>query len=193
MWEARYRDGEYLAEKGAFLPQLDELDLDFSQALELLGANSGKLLDIGTGLGGQAIRYAHLGFEVTATDVSLTSVNIAEKKAAEAKANPGSLTFVADNILTSALQGPFDVITDRGCYALLQGRMQEDYCRNIHRLLSPKGLFLLKMDAKKIERINPLITFFHVVKSWDTHYHGKQKRGPEAHFFILTPLPVACG
>ena len=187
-WEARYHKGEHLVGKGAFLPDLDSLDQDFVKALEFFGVQKGRLLDIGTGLGMQAIRYAQSGFDVTATDASSTSIETARNKAAEQGMGAGSVTFIIDNILGSAVDGLFDVITDRGCYTLLKDWMFEDYCRTVHRLLSPEGLFLLKVDAKRYEKIEPLKSRFCIVQSWDTHYHGAQRQGPKAGFFILKPV-----
>lgn len=103
-------------------------------------------------------------------------------------ARPHSLLFVADNILTSALQEPYDLITDRGCYTLLQDWMRDDYCRNVHRLLSPDGLFLLKIDAKKKGNVDSLASLFRIEKTWDTDYQGGGSRGPLASFFIMKPL-----
>jgi len=34
-WEARYRKGEHLGGKGAFLPDLNILDTDFAKAINL--------------------------------------------------------------------------------------------------------------------------------------------------------------
>lgn len=188
-WEARYRKGEYLTGNRSFLPELDLLDKDFAKALEFFGIIGGRLLDIGTGLGMQAIRYAQLGFDVTATDVSPTSIEIARINAAKESIDPGLLTLVTDNILASALEGPFDLIADRGCYTLLKDWMLEDYCSNVHRLLSPNGLFLLKVDAGKNEKTKFIETYFRILQSWNTNYHGKQKQGPKADFFILKSLP----
>lgn len=141
------------------------MDQDFVKALEFFRVQNGRLLDIGTGLGIQPIRYAQSGFEVTATDVLSTSIETARNKVDVREMEAGTVTFIADNILSSALDGLFDVITDRGCYTLLKEWMCEDYCRNVHRLLSPKGLFLLKVDAKRYEMIETLKSRFCIVQS----------------------------
>lgn len=187
-WENRYRSGEHLTGDGSFLPMLDTLDCDFTKALELFGIQNGKLLEIGAGLGMQAVCYAKLGFDVTAIDVSPTAMETARKKAAERDISPGSLTFAADNILMTNLQESFDIIADRGCYATLKKWELEDYCRNVHRLLNPDGLFLLKINAGQYKMTKPLETRFRVLQSCDTYYHGEPRQGPPAIFFILKPL-----
>jgi 2-polyprenyl-3-methyl-5-hydroxy-6-metoxy-1,4-benzoquinol methylase len=187
-WEARYRKGEHLTGTRAFLPELNILDKDFAETLNLFGVMNGKLLDIGTGLGIQAIRYAQLGFNVTATDVSPTAVEMARKNLLEEGVNAYFLRFVVDNILMSKLKGPYDLIIDRGCYTLLGRSMHEDYCKNVYRLLNQNGLFLLKMDAKKNKAINSLETHFSIMESKTTHYHGEIRKGPMASYFILKPI-----
>lgn len=136
----------------------------------------------------QAFRYAQLGFEVTATDVSATSIKKAGRKAEEENVGPDKLVFVTDNILRTVLQGTFDVISDRGCFTLLQGWMRDDYCSNIYRLLNPNGLFLIKIDAKKKAVADTIEAHFRIEQTWESHYSGEEKNGPHARFFILRPL-----
>lgn len=184
-WENRYRKGEHLTGEGAFCPELDTLDRDFAEALRLYGLRSGKLLEIGAGIGMQAIGYAQLGFEVTATDVSATAINTARSNAAKQETPAASLAFITDNILSCALQETFDVVADRGCFATLKNWEIEDYRGNVRRLLKGNGLFLLKTNAGQYGMVKSLEPLFRVEKSWDTFYHGKQTQGPPALFFIL--------
>ncbi|MBD9362464.1 class I SAM-dependent methyltransferase [Methylomonas fluvii] len=186
-WENRYRNEEHLTGEGAFCPELDTLDPDFSESLGLYGLESGKLLEIGAGVGMQAIGYAQLGFEVTATDVSATAINTARSNAAKQEIPAASLAFVTDNILSTTLRDTFDVVADRGCFATLKSWELEDYCRNVRRLLKDNGLFLLKANAGQYGMVKPLESLFRVEKSWDTFYHGQQTQGPPALFFILRP------
>ena len=160
------------------------LDTDFAQTLELFGIKGGRLLDIGTGLGTPARCFARLGFEVTATDVSSTCVDTARITAIEA-GDSGNIEFIADNILTTVLQGPYDLITDRGCYTLLQEKwMRERYCRSVRRLLAPAGWLLIKVDAGECDTIiRPLETSFRILQSCSSSYSMEQS--PKAHFFVM--------
>jgi SAM-dependent methyltransferase len=189
-WENRYRASEHLTGEGAFLPELDSLDRDFAESLEQFDVQGGKLLEIGAGLGMQAVRYAQAGFDVTAIDVSATAMEHARNRAAQAGAGRGSLRFVADNILLTRLDETFDVIADRGCYTTFKQWELEDYCRNVHRLLRPDGLFLLKVNAGEYGMTGPLEARFRILHARDTYYHGGERQGPPAGFFILKPLPV---
>lgn len=188
-WERRYRVGEHLAGVGAFCPELSSLDPDFAEALQHYQATRGKLLEIGAGVGMQAIRYAQAGFEVTATDVSATAIGIARDNAARHGIAPSALKLVADNILTTALQDVFDVIADRGCLATLKPWEMEDYARNVRRLVRDTGLFLLKLNAGRHVKAHALANYFRIEKSMETFYHGSQEQGPPARFLVLKPLP----
>ena len=179
-WEARYRKGEHLSGKGAFLPEIGGLDPDFERALLHFGVKHGRLLDIGAGVGEQAMHFSRLGFKVTATDVSPSAVEHAKKAAADAG---GEIEFLTDDILRTSLQGPYDLIVDRGCYTLLDQSMREDYCRNVNKLLSPNGLFFLKTDAKEKNVVRELGARFRLLDFRETRYH--QEKGPKAAFHVL--------
>lgn len=186
-WESRYRKGEHLAGKGVFLPDLDTLDSDFAEALRLYVFESGRLLEIGAGTGMQAIRYAQSGFDVTAIDVSPAAVDIARKKAEDERVEPDRLRFLADDILRTALRGPYDLIVDRGCYTLFAEEwMCEEYCCNVHRLLAPQGLLFLKTDAKKKNVARKLENRFRLLESWESSYH--EETGPKAAFHVFGTL-----
>ncbi len=189
-WEARYRQGEHLTGEGAFLPELATLDRDFAEALDRFGVRRGRLLEIGTGVGRQAICYARAGFEVTAVDVSATAIEQARRHAEMAGLGADTLRFAADNILHTGLKDRFDVIADRGCYATLKVWEWPVYARNVHGLLKPDGLFLLKINAGQQKRLGPLEAYFLIEQSYDTHYHGEPRQGPPAGFFILKPIFV---
>lgn len=179
-WEARYRKGEYLAGTGAFLPPIDGLDPDFVQALSLFGLKGGRLLDIGSGTGDQARHFSKLGFQVTATDASPTAVAHARKAPDEAG---DEIEFLVDDILRTTLRGPYDLIVDRGCYTLLAEEwMRGEYCRTVHGLLAPQGLFFLKTDAKN-SVIEELTGRFVILHSRESRYHDE--KGPKAAFFVL--------
>lgn len=188
-WEKRYRTGEYLTGQGAFCPALETPDGDFAAALRQYRPAGGTLLEIGTGLGFQAIHHAQAGFRVTATDVADTAVKLARENAARHGLNAPTLAFVTDNILNSALRGSFDVVADRGCLATLKDWEVDDYARSVRRLIHDDGLFLLKLNAGQNALINALLPYFHLEYTHPTFYQGSQAQGLPALFFVLTPLP----
>ncbi len=145
-WEARYQETAADA-----LPWFHAgLDPDIARALDELGLTGGRLLDLGCGPGTQAVALAGRGFEVTASDVSPSAVEGARARAEQAGA---PVRFVVDDVLDSRLDGPFDIIVDRGvfhCFARDEER--QAYARHVARLLAPEGVLLLKCFHKKETR-----------------------------------------
>jgi 2-polyprenyl-3-methyl-5-hydroxy-6-metoxy-1,4-benzoquinol methylase len=89
-----------------FYPELDD---DLKQALDQLGLQSGRALDLGAGPGTQAMQLAQRGFDVTATDISAAAVHLARQRA---EAQGLAVRWQQDDILSTRLSGPFDLIFD---------------------------------------------------------------------------------
>jgi len=141
-WEKRYNDGA-VEEMPWFYPDLDP---DFDGALEQLGIESGRALDLGTGPGTQATALARRGFQVTGTDISATAVRKAVKRGASEGV---AVTFLHDDFLKGGLEGPFDIIFDRGCFHAFPPEQREEYVRRSAALLVPRGLLFLKCFSHK--------------------------------------------
>lgn len=132
-WDAVYGSG-------AALPwDTTEVDPDLAAALR---QGRGRLLDLGCGLGTVAISAAQLGYEVTASDVSPVAIAQARHRAGAAP-----IAFVADDVLASKLEGPFDVIVDRAVLHTLPVATHDRYLRQVTRLLKPGARLLLKVHA----------------------------------------------
>ena len=151
-WEANYRKKSAVDKSVSkhFLSPQASLDPDFEKQLCNLNITKGKLLDIGTGTGEQAIFFAKKGFEVTATDVSPSAIKNANKLAAQNKVD---VKFIEDNILLSKLTGQFDLIIDRGCFTLIPRKYKPEYIIAIKKLLNPNGWVFLKTDKKRNETL----------------------------------------
>ena len=148
-WEANYRKKKMDSSVASqFLIPQACLDPDFEKYLNDLKIDGGKLLDIGTGTGEQAIFLAQKGFYVTATDVSPSAIK--DARALSDSANV-AVAFVEDNILLSNLTDQFDIITDRGCFTLIPDKYKPEYVVTINKLLKPGGWLFLKADKKKNE------------------------------------------
>lgn len=117
------------------------LDPDLLQALRAHGVAKGRVLDVGTGPGTQAMALAELGFDVVGTDISPTAVNQAAQLA---KDRGLTVSFVQDDVLDSKVQGPFDIVVDRGCFHVLEPGLRPHYVKAIASLLGPAGLLVLK-------------------------------------------------
>src|SRR5579859_5650599 len=104
-----------------FYPELDD---DLKQALDQLDLRSGRLLDLGTGPGLQAMQLARRGFDVTASDIAEPAIRLARSNA---EAQGLTIRWLQDDILASRLTGPFDLIFDRGCFHTLPSERRADY------------------------------------------------------------------
>jgi len=181
-WEANYLKRSKGESTGnVFLTEIDHLDHDFARALQDRGIKNGKLLDIGTGLGRQAIEFAGFGFEVTATDISRIGIAEAARNAASAGTQ---IRFLEDDITHTSLTETFDIVLDRGCFAVLQEELLSDYAACVAGLVRPNGIFLLKVDQKKANRIDHLSGRFTVVETYNSFYPLKD-RPIKATFFVL--------
>lgn len=122
------------------------LDPDLEAALKRAGLKRGRLLDLGTGPGTQAIELAARGYEVTASDLSATAI----ARASEAAAARGvAVKFVVDDVLASRLEGTFDAIFDRGCFHVLAPADRTRYVEVVAARLAPGGLLLLKTFSRQ--------------------------------------------
>jgi 2-polyprenyl-3-methyl-5-hydroxy-6-metoxy-1,4-benzoquinol methylase len=169
------------------------LDSDFSDALTVHGPCAGKLLDVGAGLGSQAVQYAQLGFDVTATDVSKTALGHAENLA---KSKGVKIKFLIDNILMTKLDDSFDIICDRGCLTILSDEVLDRYAKNLSELIKPSGHALVKVDEMNKNKVHALLDLFDVVADLSGYYE-KNIDNPanhlqKSHFYIFRPK-VALG
>lgn len=144
-WEARYQQTPPEALPW-YHPGLDE---DIDDALMQLGLKGGRVLDLGTGPGTQAIALAKRGFQVVATDVSATALAEARELA---RREGVEVDFVVDDILSTSLKGPFDWVIDRGILHLFPPEERQRYLNALERILRPGGYLLLKCFSHKETR-----------------------------------------
>ena len=145
-WEQYYQNEQDKSEKYSawFYP---ELDPDVEKSLKTFNLSTGSVLDIGAGLGTQAIALAQRGFQVTATEVSSTAVEKGKRKALDLGLN--NLAWEQDNILQSHLAQQFDLVLDRGCFHLKKVYPKEDYVSSVHNLIKSQGYLFLKCLSYK--------------------------------------------
>src|SRR5215213_7886404 len=131
-WDAMYQQ-QAIETMPWFYPDLDD---DLRQALDQRGLRDGSALDLGTGPGTQAMQLARRGFDVTATDISEAAVRLARAKA---EAQGLTMTWMQDDILSTRLNGPYELIFDRGCFHVLPAERRPDYISTVAGLLNPSG------------------------------------------------------
>jgi SAM-dependent methyltransferase len=103
--------------------------------LEALGGISGEVLDIGCGLGDNAIYLASRGHSVTGLDGSSTAIEEARRRAAAAGV---TVTFdVADATDLSGYEGRFDTVVDSALYHCLDDDGRQAYIAALYRATRP--------------------------------------------------------
>src|SRR6476619_2910525 len=123
--------------------------MDINQAqprlmeLEALGGISGEVLDIGCGLGDNAIFLASRGHSVTGLDGSPTAIEQARSRAAEAgvlnpTAGSAGVTFdVSDATDRTGYDGRFDTVVDSALYHCLDEDGRQAYAAALYRATRP--------------------------------------------------------
>ncbi|MGW1717193.1 class I SAM-dependent methyltransferase [Streptomyces sp. NPDC002156] len=109
--------------------------------------SGGRVLDLGCGPGRNALRLAARGFRVDAVDLSPTAIAWAEERAAEAGADVRFLCGDAFALADGALDGPYDLVYDSGCFHHLPPHRRVSYLALLDRVLAPGGLFALTCFA----------------------------------------------
>lgn len=169
------------------------LDPDLKAALRKMNITSGTILDLGTGPGTQAIALARIGFNVTATDISITAVRKAKKKSEQERVN---VVFRQDNVLDSKLEEEFDYIFDRGLFHVLPPENRDRYIGFVGSHLKSKGTYFLKCFSYKEQGKGPyrftpkqitdyFSSFFEILSISETIYQGTRKPLPKALFIVM--------
>ena len=103
--------------------------------LEALGAIKGQVLDIGCGLGDNAIYLASRGHSVTGLDSSPAGIEQARARAADAGVQ---VRFdVADATELAGYDGAFDTVVDSALYHCLDRTGRQAYAAALHRATTP--------------------------------------------------------
>lgn len=101
----------------------------------------GAVLDIGCGLGDNAIYLADHGYTVTGLDISPTALQTAERRAHDAGVD---VTFaVADSTRLEGYTDAFDTVIDSGMFHCLDDEGKRSYANAVHRATRPGATLLM--------------------------------------------------
>ena len=102
---------------------------------------SGKVLELGSGPGRNAIYFAEQGCTVDAVDLSEESIGWAKERAGERDLH---INFIHDNIFNVRVdEGAYDTVYDSGCFHHIAPHRRNNYIELVERALKPGGHFAI--------------------------------------------------
>jgi SAM-dependent methyltransferase len=114
---------------------------------EVSGLTPGTALDLGCGQGGDAIWLAAQGWEVTATDISATALEVAARHAAEAGV---TVTWERHDLADSQPEGSFDLVAASFLHSDVE-LPRERILRTAAASVAPGGTLLIVGHAPSAE------------------------------------------
>ncbi len=110
--------------------------------------SAGSAIDLGCGVGAEAIYLAQKGFEVTGVDFSPTAITIARDRARAAGVD---VTFVKDDLTNLRhIGGTFDLLLDFGALNDLNREGRDAYVRNVLPLTHLRSRYVLMGFENKL-------------------------------------------
>ena len=101
----------------------------------------GKVLELGSGPGRNAIYFAQKGCTIDAVDLSQETLKWAEERANDKNV---SINFINENIFDLNIEeGTYDIVYDSGCFHHIAPHRRMSYIDLVKRALRPNGFFAI--------------------------------------------------
>ncbi len=107
-----------------------------------LPAAGGRALDVGCGLGSEAVHLHRAGWSVIGLDLSAVALRTAAER------NPGPAYLRADLLHAPLRSASADACVDRGCFHYLAAGDRPGYAAELRRVLRPGGRLLLRASLR---------------------------------------------
>ncbi len=131
---------------GVSPPELMDFIKGYSMGRATDGA-PGRALDLGCGTATNVITLAQHGWQVTGVDFARKAIGMAWRKVRRAGVEVD--LRVGDVTKVGVADGVYDLVLDMGCFHSLTPEGRAAYVRNLERLMSPGGTFLLYVWVKE--------------------------------------------
>ncbi len=113
----------------------------------IAGNPASRAIDLGCGTGTNVVTLAQHGWQVTGVDFAPLAIQIAKRKARNAKVEAS--LFVGDVTVLKGISGPFDLALDMGCFHGIADRRA--YLAELRRVLASGGHWLMYGLSKVAE------------------------------------------
>ena len=111
-----------------------------------------KMLDVGCGLGVDALWFAQKGFTVEAIDIAPSAIEKAKKEKVHT-----NLTFRQSDIMTDDQLDKYDLVLDVGCFHHLPKTGRIFAVEKAHSILNESGMWLSYLARDNANPMKPLI------------------------------------
>ncbi|AUS09953.1 class I SAM-dependent methyltransferase [Laceyella sacchari] len=107
-----------------------------------------KILDIGCGIGTEAVYLALNGYDVTGLDISKDAI---EKGKQLAEFYGVEVNWLVADVLGIPIKSDsIDVVTDRGCFHCIRAEQREKFANEIARVLKQGGLYTMSCFSNQV-------------------------------------------
>lgn len=181
-WEELYREAhehDIPWEAGRPSPELVAL-------VESGQVRPGRALDLGCGLGTNAIYLGRQGFRVWALDVAPSALRRARQRAGQAGASVNWIE--GDARCLPFASNSVDFIYDRGCLHHLKGADTIDYAAEVARVLRPGGRYQLLAFTRRFDPEELELLFrkdFRVLRREVVYFQERNGTVQELHSLFL--------
>ena len=148
--DGREQETDLWAHGQARFPLIEWLQMPETLNWHAASTQPKKALDVGCGLGANAIALHKAGYQVTAFDISQTAVKWAASQAVEY-----SIDWKCENLLDmpEEWQGKFDLVSETFTIQALYGEERLKAIEALTRLVAPKGKLLIICRGRRDDAI----------------------------------------
>lgn len=156
----------------------DRIDPNFIDAISSIKVETGKALDLGCGMGVEAIWLAQNDFEVTAIDISDIAINAARSNAIKEKAD---VEFVCGDFLhDDNLNELYNLAIDRGFFHTFHTDEERDVvAKKISERLTKNGIWITlagNADEPRKEVGPPILKLSEIVIATEPYFMVREAK-----------------
>ena len=147
------------------------------------------MLEVGCGIGLEAVFLAHQGFRVTGIDLGPRAISTARKLAR--LMNVRAQFRVANVLKLPFPRGRFDAAIDRGCFHLVSPAERVAYATEMHRVLKRRGRLIVRCFTPQAPTAGPArLTRLQIRRVFESHFTVRSIKSYPSLGNGMPPLPL---